>query len=327
MDMLELAFHGTTDDIHKKYSSQNPLRQLEDARFKQGFLINPDISRKKASAGDYDIIKFGDQEIYFYPIETSDELFTVDVDLRSSGIGLDINSLENIQEEQTQTEPQTETSTFAEQYPVANDLINKANDLGEELNDIDEVMDYWNKTLLPSIVNNISSYGKEALDYIVAYTREGNSDLRPVSLREYLSNIAPSGETVSNITVNGDTINVKTNKGDYILNQNTYKLDKVILEIPIETRFDRKVQFEGKEQKASNALLNILNTKIGDIVDEDILSKFISDINSIIELSKTQSDDFIQQKLSEIKNNEDNDDIIMELQDNYSEVYNKIFEC
>ena len=43
-DMFDLMFHGTTDDIHRKYDKNNPLMRADDARFPYGFFINPDIS-------------------------------------------------------------------------------------------------------------------------------------------------------------------------------------------------------------------------------------------------------------------------------------------
>jgi hypothetical protein len=40
--------------------------------------------------------------VLFYPIQTTPELFTVDTDVRTSGIGLKINKLlETVKEEQT----------------------------------------------------------------------------------------------------------------------------------------------------------------------------------------------------------------------------------
>ena len=91
MDMMELIFHGTTEDVHRPYSASNPFHKLEDARFKEGFFINPDIVRKDINFGDSSL---GDKvKNIFYPIETDKALFTVDVDLRASGLGLSIETL------------------------------------------------------------------------------------------------------------------------------------------------------------------------------------------------------------------------------------------
>jgi|GEM_PF-1713721 len=94
--MFDLMFHGTTDDIHKKYSKTNPLMRADDARFPYGFFINPDISREKESASSTDIISIkAGKDTVFYPIKTSDELFTSDNDLRAAGIDLSIDELLN----------------------------------------------------------------------------------------------------------------------------------------------------------------------------------------------------------------------------------------
>lgn len=110
MDMFDLIFHGTVDDIHKyepsvskneegkiveKSPEKDPktLMQLSDARFPKGFFIHPTAVQKDP---DVDTPHFENSEtgnVIFYAIDTSDEFFLSDVDLRSSGISLDINAL------------------------------------------------------------------------------------------------------------------------------------------------------------------------------------------------------------------------------------------
>lgn len=108
--LLDLMFHGTVEvdengisAIHKKLTSGEQLFQLEDAYFKKGFFINPDLSRRPARNGEYDIFSVDDAsgEVLFYKIETSPELFTVDTDVRTSGIAIHLERLfEKIKEEE-----------------------------------------------------------------------------------------------------------------------------------------------------------------------------------------------------------------------------------
>jgi hypothetical protein len=42
---MNLVFHGTVDDIHKKLTKGTSLLQAEDSYFKQGFFVSPDVSR------------------------------------------------------------------------------------------------------------------------------------------------------------------------------------------------------------------------------------------------------------------------------------------
>ena len=110
MDMFDLIFHGTVDDIHKyepsvsrneegkiveKSPEKDPktLMQLSDARFPKGFFIHPTAVQKDPDADTPHFENSETGNVIFYAIDTSDEFFLSDVDLRSSGISLDINAL------------------------------------------------------------------------------------------------------------------------------------------------------------------------------------------------------------------------------------------
>ena len=111
-DMFNLMFHGTTDDIHRVSTKENPLMQADDARFPRGFLINPDITRKR-STNSTDIAISYNGEVFFYPIETPGEFFTVDVDMRNLGIGLSLSKLLKAKQDSEKTvlvNPQTPTT-------------------------------------------------------------------------------------------------------------------------------------------------------------------------------------------------------------------------
>jgi hypothetical protein len=91
LDMFDLIFHGTTEDIH----NGKPLI-AEDALFKNGFYIDPDAERVlNDDKTDYRTIVIEDenQEGMFMKIGTSEALFDVDVDPRAAGISLNIDRL------------------------------------------------------------------------------------------------------------------------------------------------------------------------------------------------------------------------------------------
>lgn len=126
-DMFHLIFHGTTDDIHRPVGDgtttytkkdgttgvRQPRPQLDDAYFKQGFFINPNISRKTGSDGKI-VGHYGlNSEISLFEIETSPALFTVDVDLRGSGFRLPLGRLISLTKPKPQQTAPTQTSAPA----------------------------------------------------------------------------------------------------------------------------------------------------------------------------------------------------------------------
>lgn len=126
-DMFHLIFHGTTDDIHRPVGDgtttytkkdgttgvKKPRPQLDDAYFKQGFFINPNISRKTSSDGKI-VGHYGrNSEISLFEIETSPALFTVDVDLRGSGFRLPLGRLISLTKPKPQPTVPTQPSAPA----------------------------------------------------------------------------------------------------------------------------------------------------------------------------------------------------------------------
>jgi hypothetical protein len=70
--------------------------------------------------------------VLFYAIETTPELFTVDTDVRTSGLGLKINKLlETVKEEQTKEEEiikgEDPVEKFKSNYPNLAKLIDLGN--------------------------------------------------------------------------------------------------------------------------------------------------------------------------------------------------------
>ena len=125
--MMDLMFHGTIEDIHK-----DPI-QLEDAYFKHGFFISPDVTRP-ASNRDDKLWSFDDENgnTLFYKIETTPELFTVDTNVRTSGLGLVISELYKEAQEQNKEEEQKRhgidpVEQFKSTYPELSNIITNLN--------------------------------------------------------------------------------------------------------------------------------------------------------------------------------------------------------
>lgn len=162
--LLDLMFHGTVEvdengisAIHKKLTSGEQLFQLEDAYFKKGFFINPDLSRRPARNGEYDIFSVDDAsgEVLFYKIETSPELFTVDTDVRTSGIAIHLERLfEKIKEEEKvkdETEKvASQEEIFKRKYPNLSQIISDANLTGQ---DFEYTLDPDNRTNITNWIN------------------------------------------------------------------------------------------------------------------------------------------------------------------------------
>lgn len=107
--MLDLMFHGTVEDIHgyetkmvdgqmvktKRDFNTNPLMQLEDAYFKKGFYIHPDIFVKKRGGGYFKGAVKGQTEEIFFEIATPHYWLTADVGVRSASCQLSLAELLN----------------------------------------------------------------------------------------------------------------------------------------------------------------------------------------------------------------------------------------
>jgi hypothetical protein len=88
----------------------------------------------RSKNGDYEIWHFDDDKgnTLFYKIDTSEELFTVDTNVRASGLGLRINKIfEQKQEEEKLEELKIDpVDKFKSDYPDLSLIIDMANDEG-----------------------------------------------------------------------------------------------------------------------------------------------------------------------------------------------------
>ena len=237
--MFDLMFHGTTDNIHRKYDKNNPLMRADDARFPYGFFINPDISRTKESASSTDIIsiKTG-KETVFYPIKTSDELFTSDNDLRAAGIDLSIDELlnntvspTNSTNTQTSTAPATtqpKVIPLEQRMPVAAEVLKQVNDSGFNFDEdtLEEAVDKLNEITRDQIIDVFKAVGQDqTLELPVNYTYQKTGDVKKQTLKDIISSQVQGGFNLKTKSVNGESKLIVENNGtEYELDTETWIL-------------------------------------------------------------------------------------------------------
>ena len=341
-DMFDLMFHGTTDDIHRKYDKNNPLIRADDARFPYGFFINPDISRTKESASSTDIIsiKTGKKTV-FYPIKTTDELFTSDNDLRAAGIDLSIDELlnntispTNSTNTQTSTAPATtqpKVIPLEQRLPIAAEVLNQVNGQGFDFNEdsLEEAVDKLNDLIKDSIIGIFKTYGQDqTLEQPVNYTYQKTGDVKKQTLKDIISSQVQGDFILKTKSVDGESKLIVENNGtEYELDTETWTLKGDQVQ-KVNNRFDKLVDFDGKKVKQSVALNQLLNSQEfrEQINDDDTLTSFIEELNTLINNAEILNEDQISEKLHDLVDNLDYIDITGLIEENYSELY-KIFEC
>nr|DAU84779.1 MAG TPA: REGULATOR OF NONSENSE TRANSCRIPTS 1 MEDIATED DECAY, ZINC-FINGER, ATP-BINDING [Caudoviricetes sp.] len=335
-DMFNLIFHGSTDKLQQSM-------QLEDAYFKKGFFINPNISRKADGVDATDIVgyKGHNGKLIFFEIETNPALFTVDVDLRASGLQLDLNALinptTNNSVEQTTTTSLNIEQEFKNNHPVIADIIDNLNQIGRtdssgleftyNENDINEAVELFNQIQLDGFKSVLLvGTSEQILNYI--YTVNANEE--KLSYKQYLLQQYPEAD----ISIEGNDITLLTKDGKL------YKLDKQNAELVLISdatptteslsRLDEKYQ----NSTVGQVLLETLNTpefinlaKECGATDE-ILSSFMQEMNSAIQLGQTltNSEDPLTERLNSIMNTDGNETVLEALMTTNEELYQIIFE-
>ena len=343
-DMFDLMFHGTTDDIHRKYDKNNPLMRADDARFPYGFFINPDISRTKESASSTDIISIkAGKETVFYPIKTSDELFTSDNDLRAAGIDLSIDELlnntvspTNSTNTQTSTAPATTQSKvipLEQRMPVAAEVLKQINDSGFSFDEdtLEEAVDKLNEFIKDQIIDIFKAVGQDqVLELTVNYTYQKTGDIKKQTLKDVISSQVQGDFNLKTKSVDGESKLIVENNGtEYELDTEKWTLKGNQVQAS-SNRLEQLTDFNGKEMKISQALNTILNDEdirpkiLSNMIfgDENTLNEFIKDFNDLA--YNITDDEKIAERLKEMKGQYP--EIALYIKDNYPDIY-KIFEC
>ena len=341
-DMFDLMFHGTTDDIHRKYDKNNPLMRADDARFPYGFFINPDISRTKESASSTDIISIkAGKETVFYPIKTSDELFTSDNDLRAAGIDLSIDELLNNTVSPTNsTNTQTASATtqskvipLEQRMPIAAEVLKQVNDSGFSFDEdtLEEAVDKLNEITRDQIIDVFKAVGQDqTLELPVNYTYQKTGDVKKQTLKDIISSQVQGNFNLKTKSINGESKLIVENNGtEYELDTETWILKGNQVQAS-SNRLEQLTDFNGKEMKISQALNTILNDEdirpkiLSNMIfgDENTLNEFIKDFNDLA--YNITDDEKIAEGLKEMKGQYP--EIALYIKDNYTDIY-KIFEC
>lgn len=266
---MNLVFHGTVQDIHKKLTKGEQLLQVEDSYFKRGFFISPDVTRQKTRHGDSEIftIKDVNGEVTFYGIETSSELFTVDTDVRTSGLGLRINEIfKNVQKEEQKVEEEVKedpVEKFKREYPELSQIIEHGiesrQDFEYSLESEQEAIDWRNEMNIRNIQSAIEQENSIVLDFPYKITSLGGH-ITTMILKEYITN-----------TVDSDSIEIEFRNGLVIKsNGSEYKLND---DFTI-TKLGASVTASKYDQKLSNGK-TVKDTILSMLIDDQIKQKLI----------------------------------------------------
>ena len=349
-DLLNLVFHGTTDDIHKKLTTGTQLMQVEDSYFKYGFFINPDIVRLPSRNGDYEIWNYSDErgDVLFYKIDTSEELFLVDTDVRTSGLGLRINELfKEVQEEESSEEEQeqqqiTSEDKFKQDYPELSAIIELAIDMGKnfefDLSYEYEAMVWYNNYLKETIKMGIEMRRDNVLDKVYSATST-DGKVTSTTFRAYIADkvgsdniILEFGKNLTiisngvhytmdddfNVTRIGETIEEKTSKYEQKLTSGV-KFNKAFLDVLTDpsVRSELIKDYDVTEEDLDNLhtdLSQILNSKRSD----DEISALLGKLEASLDGNNVYASALMPYLM--IKANEDPNSI-------YADIFNILMNC
>lgn len=351
-DMFDLMFHGTTDDIHRKSTKDNPLVQADDARFPRGFLINPDITRKKGTNSS-DIAIGYKGEVTYYPIETPGEFFTVDVDMRNMGLSLSLSKLLNSMSKEetilvnptatptTTVEESTiqPTTTVAPSTPptVPPEIAQFYDDNGfDEDMDLEDAIDKANERIKGNLTNIVAT-STNPKNIIIKYYSPKANKLESNKLGEFIERELGTQEYEISVTEDNGKQQIQINTSDktYILNINNYKLEAQ------STSNTLSIQQPYKGSTIIDSLMTFVNDNIEElnntdvdldteerlydnISDNSVLNKFLQDIS---ELQKASSEEEIEQIKSKIAENIDYIGYLGYLEEKDNDLNNLLFGC
>lgn len=268
-DLMNLVFHGTVQDIHKKLTKGEQLLQVEDSYFKRGFFISPDVTRQKTRHGDSEIftIKDVNGEVTFYGIETSSELFTVDTDVRTSGLGLRINEIfKNVQKEEQKVEEEVKEDPiekFKREYPELSQIIEHGiesrQDFEYSLESEQEAIEWRNQMNIRNIQNAIEQENNDILNFPYKTISLGGH-ITITTLKDYITKTIESDSIEFEFR---DGLIIKSNESEYKLNDD-FTITKLGASITA-SKYDQKLS-NGKTVK--DMILSML-------IDDQIKQKLI----------------------------------------------------
>lgn len=311
-DLLNLVFHGTVQDIHKKLTKGEQLLQVEDSYFKRGFFISPDVTRQKTRHGDSEIfaIKDVNGEVTFYGIETSSELFTVDTDVRTSGLGLRINEIfKNVQKEEQKIEEEAKEDPiekFKREYPELSRIIESGiearQDFEYSLESEQEAIEWRNEMNIRNIQSAIEQENSVVLDFPYKVNSLGGH-ITTMTLKEYITK-----------TIGSDSIEIEFRNGLVIKsNGSEYKLndDFTITKLgapATSSKYDQKLT-NGKTVK-DMVLSMLIDDQIRQSLLEDTSEEAIGELHRGLKnlFKTTTSEDELSRILCNLGSGDTNED-------------------
>lgn len=311
-DLLNLVFHGTAQDIHKKLTKGEQLLQVEDSYFKRGFFISPDVTRQKTRHGDSEIfaIKDVNGEVTFYGIETSSELFTVDTDVRTAGLGLRINEIfKNVQKEEHKVEEEAKEDPiekFKREYPELSRIIESGiearQDFEYSLESEQEAIDWRNEMNIRNIQSAIEQENSVVLNFPYKVSSLGGH-ITTMTLEEYITK-----------TIGSDSIEIEFRNGLVIKsNGSEYKLNDDLtitkLGAPVtSSKYDQKLS-NGKTVK-DMVLSMLIDDQIRQSLVEDTSEEAIGELHRGLKnlFKNTTSEDELSRILCNLGSGDTNED-------------------
>lgn len=313
-EMFDLAFHGTHLDVHTVPKKGESFLQLEDAYFKHGFFINPDAVREYDPVrNDYHLEAIEDAggNAIFFAIATSPELFTVDTDVRTSGIGLRIEELFDKKISVTTSVGENseinEETIFKTKYPQLSAYMDSVNNLGQDfaynLNSVEEAIVWNNEKNLRNLKVGIESGNEGVLDYPYKDILNGDH-LVKVSLRDHIK--AAIGTDVFDIDISS-TFKIKAGDSTYTMNENFEiikdETSSTITTTEVESKYDglmdngKSIKDNLLEALENDDILDAIVSK-GDVSRDDLDPLY----NTVAELFDSgASDSEIKDALNQLK--------------------------
>ena len=215
--------------------------------------------------------------------------------------------------------------------PVAAEVLKQVNDSGFSFDEdtLEEAVDKLNEITRDQIIDVFKAVGQDqTLELPVNYTYQKTGDVKKQTLKDIISSQVQGGFNLKTKSVNGESKLIVENNGtEYELDTETWTLKGDQVQ-EVANRFDQLVDFGGKKVKQSVALNQLLNSQEfrEQINDDDTLTSFIEELNTLINNAKTLNEDQISEALHKLKDDFNYIDITGLIEENYPELY-KIFEC
>ena len=331
LDMFDLIFHGTVEDIH------SDAQRLTDARFKNGFYIDPDTARVwNADHTDTVTIPVGDNmdDSIFLKLAISDALVEVDVDPRASGININLQRLVNGDYGKDSEEIggeeiiETKEDKFKREHPDTWDLMNDIRDQLSEISEdtVPEAANILTNQNLPGAVMSFLNKTDDDLNMTAYYDVNDSNELVIHTLRDYFQSLLPEGVEFTDAEVK---------EGKIVVNKE-YELqgDKLIKITPDETieekiekeelislftkeEKDQIIEYFNEEYQQEYAATHNTPTEIQTYVNG------ITELQNILKSDDGTNKEAIRKSIDKLLNNDDYYEVFVDINDEINDLLAK----